>query len=93
MKKSAVLVVLCFLAAEVFSDEEGEVVIPFCAWCECTYEPGNGINLDCTNTDMNDILYDPYFWLDDFNATYRYEQKNTSNTTGRHFVYINFKLA
>lgn len=46
-------------------------VIPFCSYCECAFPSGDGVDLDCTNTDMKGILLDSYFWYDDYNGTYK----------------------
>lgn len=58
------------LLAVFFYYTHAQLTIPFCSWCECTFQSGGAVNLDCTNTDMNDILYDPYFWIDEFNSSY-----------------------
>lgn len=56
-----------------------QTMIPFCSWCECTFESHGAANLDCTNTDMNDILYDPYFWIDEFNSSYNIASMRARN--------------
>lgn len=46
-------------------------VIPFCSYCECTFNTKDGVHLDCTNTDMKDILLDNYYWYYNYNTSYR----------------------
>lgn len=55
-------------------------VIPFCSYCECTFESKDGVDLDCTNTDMKGILLDSYFWYDDYNASYRVSTLKARNS-------------
>lgn len=59
----------------------GQQIIPFCSYCECSFETiSDGVHLDCTNTDMKGILFDSYFWYDDYNATYRVATLKAQNS-------------
>lgn len=75
-----VFVSLLTTTTVIYSGAKAQQVIPFCSYCECTFESEDGVDLDCTNTDMKGILLDSYFWYDDYNASYRVSTLKASNS-------------
>lgn len=69
-----------FVVSSVIYLVNSQQVIPFCSYCECGFESKNGVDLDCTNTDMKGILFDSYFWYDNHNASYRVSTLKARNS-------------